>query len=339
MSVASRVDDVLRAAAALLDPQRDAGRAAREAAVIECALSAPMADRVFDVASARYSRASVEALANDALAGRRVALVLAATVATAPLRAIALPWLAGADRIAVRPSRRQRRLVEACARAFERDAIVCVDAAPDGVDHVIAYGADDTLVAIESAIARGVSFEGRGHGFGVVYVREASDEAARAVALDVALHDQRGCLSPQAVFVRGDAVAFAGALHKALAAVERVLPRGRVAVGEAAAAMQWQGVMAARASWFRRGATHAVAAFDAPALDATPGLRNVVVSAVTGVDDVRAALGANARYVTCVGTDESAPVWGFTAARVVALGAMQDPPLDGPEDPRRPTRR
>jgi hypothetical protein len=41
-------------------------------------------------------------------------VVLAATVATAPLRAIALPWLAGAARVTVRPSRRQPAL----ARAF-----------------------------------------------------------------------------------------------------------------------------------------------------------------------------------------------------------------------------
>lgn len=331
----SRVDDVLRAAMALSDAACDA----RRAAVRDCALSEPMAARVFQLATARYTREAVLCLARDSLVGRRVSVVLAATVATAPLRAIALPWLAGAASVAVKPSRRQRALVEACVRAFGRAEIACVEAIPEDVDHVIAYGGDDSLAMIANALPDGVSFEGRGHGFGVAYVRDACDEAARAVARDVALYDQRGCLSPQTVFVRGDAAGFARSLHRALGAIEAELPRGRVEVGEAAGVMQWQGVKAARAAWFRRGPTHAVAAFEAPTVEGTPGLRNVVVSAVAGVDAVSAALGANARNVTCVGTDDEDDVWRWTAARVVPLGAMQDPPLDGPEDPRDPTRR
>ncbi len=335
----TRVDDALRAAIALADPQSPEGRAAREAAVAECSLSPAMADRVFALACARYTPGAVGALSNASLAGRRVGVSLAATVAVAPLRAVALPWLAGASSVAVRGSRRQRALVAAIARSFGRDEITCAEELPREVDRVIAYGSDETLAAIASSLAPGVAFEGRGHGFGLSYAHSPSPEAARAVALDVALHDQRGCLSPQTVFVRGDAAAFARPLHDALAEVERELPRGRLDAGDGAAVMQWQGVTAARAAWFRRGAAHSVGALDAPALVATPGLRNVVVCPVGDVGDVRAALGENARYVTCVGTtDVDALAWSFTQARVVPAGTMQDPALDGPEDPR-PARR
>src|SRR5690606_17223353 len=61
---------------------------------------------------------------------------------------------------------------------------------------------------------------------------------ARGVALDVALWDQLGCLSPIAAYVLGErraAERFAEALAAALAALERRMPRGRVEPAAAAA--------------------------------------------------------------------------------------------------------
>ncbi|MFO0607992.1 MAG: acyl-CoA reductase [Polyangiales bacterium] len=333
-----RVADVLRAARALADPASDVGARARAAAVRDCALTAPTVERAFAVACARYTPAAVASLASDARDEQRVGVVLAATVATAPLRAVALPWLAGAARITVRPSRRQPSLVRAFVDAFGRPEITAADALPESLDAVVAYGGDASLDAIARGLAPGVAFEGHGHGFGVSYVGPDAplEAAARAVAVDVAEHDQRGCLSPQTVFVAGDAVAFAKALHAALGALEARWPRGPLGAGEGAAVAQWQGVTAARARWFRRGAAHGVGALDAAALVATPGLRNVAVCPTASVDALREALGRELPHLTCVGVagtiDPAA--WRFTRARVVAAGTMQDPPLDGPEDPR-----
>jgi hypothetical protein len=330
-----RIDDVLRAARALADPTSAVGSAARAAAADECLLSAAMIERVFATACARYTPEALAALASEARAGQRVGVALAATVATAPLRPIALPWLAGAERVTVRGSRRQPGLVRAFADAFARDEIAVVDELPPRLDALVAYGSDETIAALRHAWPEAL-FEGHGHGFGVSYVAADApfDDAARAVAVDVAEHDQRGCLSPQTVFVAGDAVAFAQALHRALGAFEAIAPRGPVTAGDGAAVAQWQGVVAARGRWFRRGAAHGVGALDAAELMASPGLRNVAVCPVDSVAALREALGDELPHLTCVGVAGSldAGPWRFTRARVVAAGTMQDPPLDGPED-------
>ncbi|MFO0647766.1 MAG: acyl-CoA reductase [Polyangiales bacterium] len=336
----SRVDDVLRAARALADPSREEGRAAREAAVRECALSPAMADHVFALACARYTRESVDALTSAARERERVAVVLAATVAVAPLRAVALPWLAGAARVDVRGSSRQSALVDAVVRAFGVREITRVGTITSEVDAVVAYGSDETVAEIDRATPS-ARFEGYGHGFGVAWVdlEDSGFDAARAVALDVALHDQRGCLSPRIAFVRGDAVAFARALHEAFTALEASLPRGVVEVGEAASVMQWQGAAAARCAWSRRGRAHFVGALETPSFMASPGLRSVLVCPVSSVAEACSVMGRALAHLTCVGATGSLDAWRATGARVVRAGSMQDPALDGPEDPRPPKTR
>ena len=101
--------------------------------------------------------------------------------------------------------------------------------------------------------------------------------------------------------------------------------------------MQWEGQMAVRASWFRRGATHSVALVDEAEVVGSPGDRNITVARVNDPEALTRALEPHARYITVVGTHDV----GETArwpermkARVVLVGAMQDPPLDGPEDAR-----
>ncbi len=330
----SRVDDVLRAVRALADPAHPVGRAVREAAVRECSLSPAMAERVFALSCARYTGDAVEALASDARGAMRVAVSLAATVAVAPLRAIALPWLAGAERVEVRGSSRQRALVEVIVRAFGNNNVSTRESLSPDADLVIAYGSDETVDSIGRGLSPSTRFEGYGHGFGIAWIDR--DEEPSAVALDVALHDQRGCLSPLAVFVSGDAVRFARALHEALAGVEDALPRGRVEVGEAAAVMQWQGAAAARCAWSRRGKTHFVGALETPSFLASPGLRNVVVSEARDASHVAALLGDEGAHLTCVGASDADGAWPSEGVRAVRAGTMQDPALDGPEDRRVP---
>lgn len=69
-----------------------------------------------------------------------------------------------------------------------------------------------------------------------------------ALALDVAAYDQRGCLSPQALWLEGAAEAsaarFCEALAEALGRVAEALPRGPLPAGVAAAQMQRQGTAA-----------------------------------------------------------------------------------------------
>jgi hypothetical protein len=331
----SRVDDVVRAAETLLDSWKALGGDSRKYAVDETGISQEMAEHVFVTACSRYQRKQVESLSNTKYDGMHVCVVLAASVATAPLRAIALPWLARAARVSVRASRSQRKLVDVFVRAFGCDEIAMVDEIPGDASVVSAYGSDDTLEVIRRKLPPGTQWEAKGHGVGVA-LADTMDDVQR-VAMDVVMYDQRGCLSPQMVLVREDALAFGRALFAELVEIEKTLPRGVVTLEEGSLVAQWQGVNAAQCEWFRRAKTCSVGVSHEARWVASPGMRNVVVCTVRSVEDVLCVVGDQSRYITCVGCSD---VWkdirtALPQARVVSLGTMQDPPLDGPEDLRR----
>lgn len=104
---------------------------------------------------------------------------------------------------------------------------------------VLAYGSDATLAGIRKGVPPGVTFLGHGHkvGFAVVAREAATDETARLLALDVAMYDQQGCVSPHAAYVEeGGALtpeAFARACGQALAELERLMPRAPLTQAEA----------------------------------------------------------------------------------------------------------
>lgn len=106
---------------------------------------------------------------------------------------------------------------------------------------VLAYGGDASLAAIASRVPPGVRFLGHGHkvSFAVIARESASRETARLLALDVAMYDQQGCVSPQMAFVeRGGALSpaeFGRACGEALAELEREMPRARLTQAEALA--------------------------------------------------------------------------------------------------------
>lgn len=302
------------------------------ALVDDGALHPAHAARALDLVLARYNPAALAALVAEDLAGKHVRVVLGASVATAPLRAVALPWLRGASSLALKPSRHQPAFAALLRQHFD----VPWRAHDDHADHVVAHGRDETLATIRAALPAATTFEGRGHGFALSVVRTADlADAASAVAADVAWYDQRGCLSPRAVLVDGDAARFAELLADALAVRARELPPGPMDAGLAAAVMQWQGVKAATAEGFWRVDGGCVALTDGLVLD-TPGARNVTVCAVPA-GGLAAAMGAEAPWVTALGvageTDGIDAIAGF-AGRVCAAGTLQDPPLDGPEDVR-----
>jgi len=113
----------------------------------------------------------------------------------------------------------------------------------ESVRRIVAFGSDQTIDRIiERASAEKVT--GYGDSFSVGFVADGADFAAWApgAARDVCLFDQRGCLSPQTIYVEGDegrALLFARALAQALGDVGRELPRARTEAGERAAAATW----------------------------------------------------------------------------------------------------
>jgi len=120
-------------------------------------------------------------------------------------------------------------------------------------DPVVVYGGLDTVRRIRERVPAqhaivayhhrlGLGVVGRGVLSEPTVARRAAEEVARAVAM----FDQRGCVSPQALFIeQGGAVGpdeWAGLLGEALDGVDVVLPQGAPSAEEASAIHQLRGV-------------------------------------------------------------------------------------------------
>lgn len=213
-------------------------------------------------------------------------------------------------------------------------------------DRLIALGDDTTIANLSSTApsaaarsstgARITRDHGHFTGFGarvsgVVLTAGActastSDTLARNVAWDVALFEQRGCLSPHQVFVSDASGAVARAFAARLAANLRALgagplpPPSRLALADAAAIRSWR----EQARWRAFGGRD-VMLWEGPipgwtviydrnaAFTAGPGFRTIVVSAFTDPEDLARRL---------------EPVTG----RVEAFAFAAAPASDGPED-------
>jgi hypothetical protein len=264
----------------------------------------------------------------------RVLVVLAANVFVAPLRAIA--WaLASSPRVTVRPSRRATLFVDALLDAapelgIERvplgdDPEADVTRALEAGTTVHVYGGRKTVDAIA---ARNVKAELHGPGFGaIVATEEQWLTHADRVAEDVALFDQRGCLSPRIGFVIGSASSVADAMHAAMAKLGERVPRGRLDPAEAAdlARARDVGILAGRAL---EGNDHLVLELETPTLG--PVGRVLPLVAVPSLERAVEWLAPH-RELASIGTELPLGA-AFPGVRRAALGRMQSPPLDGPVD-------
>ncbi len=149
---------------------------------------------------------------------------------------------------------------------------------------VAAYGNESTIASIAAAGPRKLVTFGPKLSLGWVGPDADVNRAARGMALDIALFDQRGCLSVEAVLVdRTAADPFADALAEALGELATELPPGRSNAADRA------GVRLAREDADLRGLAWSGDALDAGTVivenDATispsPGLRTVRIHSVS----------------------------------------------------------
>ncbi|RYZ01470.1 MAG: hypothetical protein EOO73_35470 [Myxococcales bacterium] len=267
-------------------------------------------------------------------------VLLSANVFVAALRAIAI-GVASSPRVMVRPSRRDPALAEALhALAPELFALV-PRLEPARGEHLWSYGSDGTMAELRASLPEGVWLHAHGAGFGAVVLSPASltRDTARAVALDTALFDQRGCASPRVVCVVGGverAQSVAKALAEALRELEVELPPGERGAVELAELRR-----------SRDAAAYAFELFDAGRGWVSVSDRVVIPPAerslhVVACPDPSSALRPFAAHLTCVACNDAsfqgALRQAFPGARVVAPGDMQRPVLDGPVDRRHGTR-
>ena len=332
----------------------------RGALPAQAGLSAPVITTGLDVAAAALDADAMVELVDRELGDERparpwlVAHVLASNVPALGVPAIALTCLAGAT-VVVKSGRADRLSAPAFRRALEAEdaelaATVVTPYWPGGdpaaeeavlapADVVVATGQDETVASLARRFTGRLVAHGERASI-VVVGRDALEDAdalADRVARDVALHDQRGCLSPVAVYVEGDARAFAERLVAALDAIGEAWPPGPLAAAERAthrmaiAEAEWAGATVLG------GAGGTVLLHPDPRPRPCPGRRTVWVHPLTTLADVLPP-----GRIECVGIARASVdvevLRRLGVSRVCAPGRMQRPPLSWPRGQRAPLR-
>lgn len=345
------------------------------ALVDETGLSAPMVRWALESTAAGITLDALDRLRDHAglhafgriNRARLSVCVLAGNVFTACLRPMVLSLLFEVPTL-VRTSSRESLLPRAFAAALpspfaEACGVVSFPKDDDSAwasllahaDSVHVYGADETVRAIRARAPAHTRFIPHGHGLGVAVARSPEPgtpppfegDAARALALDVAAYDQRGCLSPQELLIVGgreDAERAALLVHDALADLARELPRGPLPPDVAAASARWCDTALAVGA-VHEGEEHAIAVDPTGMLPFGPGHRHLVVRALRDDDALRAHLASYGPHLKSLGhhlgsDDANALAVPFsfaflpsgTAPRITPFGQMQTPPIDAPLD-------
>ena len=244
-----------------------------------------------------------ERLAGVILAGNLPALavqsLLPALLLGRPLllkSASSEPWFAPALVAAL--VAREPSLADAFAAVtFAGDDSAALAAAFDEADPLLAYGGETAVASLATQF--GARLVAHGPKASVAFVGAGVDPVgtARGLARDIALFDQRGCLSVQAVYVEGDAEELAAALAWALQLESARLPHGPIDAATASAVQQLRATAAmlqgTRSELHLDLAAGTVLVERETSFRPVPGLRTVRVH---GVTDLRATLSALAPW-------------------------------------------
>jgi hypothetical protein len=285
----------------------------------------------------------------EAAAPEWIAHALASNVPALAVPAIALGCLAGAA-VVVKSGHRDT----VSAAAFQR-ALAAVDAPLAATVVPVAWGhspaLDDVLLDTPLAVLTGhdetvAMLAGRATGrvlahgtrYSALLLDTRQPLDPEAVARDVVLYEQRGCLSPHVAFVVGDAERCAADLAAALRELASTLPPATSTVEDRAGVrlfleeVAWRGARVTADSW---GAVllEATAAFEP-----TCGARTIRVVPIADAAALPALLPQD--RVECVGTNAAAPdgLRERGVSRVCPVGRMQAPKLSWPRGQRPPLR-
>jgi hypothetical protein len=213
-------------------------------------------------------------------------------------------------------------------------------------DCIVAAGSDAAVTAIAARVAPPRRLVGYGHRLSVAALGAGATrgallaDVAERLALDVALWDQTGCLSPVAVYATAEPDAVAEALAEALEAAQARWPRGAVDSAATAVVAHERAAAELRAAAGRPVTVHAGSAWtvvreDTPMPRPAPLHRFLRVLPVGGVGDLVASLRPLAAQLAAVAlegfgaeTDGLARALAdLGASRICAPGSLQSPPL------------
>lgn len=233
----------------------------------------------------------------------------------------------------------------------------------DRSELVTATGSDESVTAIRQAAAQSQPVSGRFIGYGHrvslgLIGREALDNlksVVRAAALDVAMYDQQGCLSPHLFYVETGGAhfprQFAKALGEELKRLEHELPRGILDTPTAARLHQIRSVAEIKQAdgeevivfGSETGTLWTVIYEADPAFVLSPLFRTVRVKPIDELTHVIPLLEPWRLYLQAAGLAVSEPRRVLLAEalaraglnRICPVGRMQQPPPGWPQDGRR----
>jgi hypothetical protein len=291
------------------------------------------------------------------------AVWLAGSIPTAAFSALALPLLAGSAVYAKPASADTVSARLFAASLHEVDpavaAALCVGTdskALDEADAVVAHGSDETIAAIRARVGHHRPFLGYGHKVSLAAIGPSIDPivAARRLALDMALWDGRGCLSPAWVLAadtpRGRAAELARALASALEEAEDELPRGRLDTAEGSELVELRARAAVREGTrleMAAGASTWSVALESSESRPPAGIfRFVSVVPLPDLEAFASFCAGLAPHLSCVGHAGFGPERARLArlaaqggaSRLCPLGRMQLPPLGWHHDGQPPLR-
>jgi hypothetical protein len=286
--------------------------------------------------------AEIETLIRSTPVARTAHVLLSANVFVAAHRAIAI-GLAASQSLRVRASRREPEMAELLLAGAPGAFELVPELAPVPGDHLWAYGSDDTLRELTSTLTPGVAFHRHGSGFGVAVLsgRPSSTllgELLSALAEDVALFDQRGCLSPRVLLVdAGSEFAHEVAVELAseLSKIEARIPRGRLDAAEQAAITTFCDSASYFGDVYPAGLGF-VSSADSSAWLMPPIGRNLHVLPTRDAALSLHKLSALITSCAYAGDSELRHMLEATipGARLCRFGELQSPPFDGPVDRR-----
>jgi hypothetical protein len=291
---------------------------------------------------ANASDEDIAALVSSVGQAQAAHVLLSANVFVGALRAIAVA-LASSAAVRVRPSSREPLTAALLHRADPEAFELVSELRPRPLEHVWAYGQDATISKLRNDLPRGVVLHGHGNGFGVTVVTAGSELTPAeyaAIALDIAVFDQRGCLSPRFVLLecdRSTGIGFANRLLAALTRVAEQLPLGSIDPLTTAATARHRELWRSLGDVYLGPAGMVTLDCDGNPWGTPPSGRTIHVRITR---DAFADLAGQADAITAVGTRADPRL----AAKILELcprvrwspfGWMQRPRLDGPVD-RRP---
>jgi hypothetical protein len=224
---------------------------------------------------------------------------------------------------------------------------------------ISATGSDETIASVRARMTSSRRLLVAGHRLSVAALGpeaiagEALRRACEAIALDVALWDQLGCLSPIAIYVTSSdserLEGVAAALAAALQAAESAWPRGEIDPAAAASVIRERAEAEMRAASGRavrvfasEGTAWTVTLEDDIRPRPAPLHRFVRVIPVADEAALGAALSPFRSHLAAVALDGFGPTSGTLArtladlgvSRICPLGSLQSPPLDWPHEGR-----